>query len=160
MNRYVRVWVAVLGVALMLAQACASAAAGLSGETDTDARLRRLDESFRCVVCQNQSLADSNAELAADLRAQIRDQVRSGATDEQIKAYMVRRYGDFVLYRPPLKPVTWALWLGPFIVLAAGAWAMWRSIAHRRGLSAAALDAGERARVAALRGHEEEGAAS
>ncbi|MFX1761787.1 cytochrome c-type biogenesis protein CcmH [Paraburkholderia sp. A1RI-2L] len=160
MNRLARAWAARLAIGLMLAHACASAAAGISGETGTDARLRRLEESFRCVVCQNQSLADSNAELAADLRAQIRDQVRSGATDEQIKAWMVRRYGDFVLYRPPLKPVTWALWLGPFIVLAAGAWTMWCSIVRRRGLSAAALDAGERARVASLRGHEEEGAAS
>ncbi|CAB3778989.1 Cytochrome c-type biogenesis protein CcmH [Paraburkholderia caffeinitolerans] len=158
MNRPMRAWAARLGIALMVAHASTIAIA--AGEVDADARLRRLDESFRCVVCQNQSLADSNAELAADLRTQIRDQVRSGATDEQIKAYMVRRYGDFVLYRPPLKPVTWALWLGPFIVLAAGAWAMWRSIVHRRGLSAAALDAGERARVASLRGHEEEGAAS
>ncbi|SAK78516.1 Cytochrome c-type biogenesis protein CcmH precursor [Caballeronia pedi] len=93
-------------------------------ETPDDERARHLAEHFRCVVCQNQSLADSNAELAADLRARIREQVGQGASDEQIQAYMVRRYGDFVLYRPPVKPVTWALWFGPFAVLAAGALAM------------------------------------
>ncbi|MCC8405398.1 cytochrome c-type biogenesis protein CcmH [Paraburkholderia sp. MMS20-SJTN17] len=131
-----------------------------SGESGVDARLRQLNESFRCVVCQNQSLADSNAELAADLRARIRDQVRGGATDEQIRAYMVRRYGDFVLYRPPLKPATWALWLGPFAVLLAGAFAMWRSVAARRDLNIPALNADERARAVALRGDEDgEGAA-
>ena len=93
-------------------------------ESPDDERARRLAEHFRCVVCQNQSLADSTADLAADLRARIREQVGQGASDEQIQAYMVRRYGDFVLYRPPVKPVTWALWFGPFAVLAAGAVAM------------------------------------
>jgi cytochrome c-type biogenesis protein CcmH len=93
-------------------------------ESPDDERARRLAEHFRCVVCQNQSLADSNANLAADLRARIREQVGQGASDAQIQAYMVRRYGDFVLYRPPVKPVTWPLWFGPFAVLAAGALAM------------------------------------
>ncbi|GJH11642.1 cytochrome c-type biogenesis protein CcmH [Caballeronia novacaledonica] len=97
-----------------------------------DERARRLAEHFRCVVCQNQSLADSNASLAADLRARIREQVEHGASDEQIESYMVRRYGDFVLYRPPVKPVTWALWFGPFAVLAAGAIAMARHIRRAR----------------------------
>ncbi|WP_321795454.1 cytochrome c-type biogenesis protein [Caballeronia sp. J97] len=106
-----------------------------------DERARHLAEHFRCVVCQNQSLADSNADLAADLRARIREQVGQGASDQQIQAYMVRRYGDFVLYRPPVKPVTWALWFGPFAVLAAGAIAMAlhirraRHARHRRSSS-------------------------
>jgi cytochrome c-type biogenesis protein CcmH len=104
---------------LLMGIACAHAQ-----ESPDDERARHLAEHFRCVVCQNQSLADSNANLAADLRAQIREQVGRGASDEQIRAYMVRRYGDFVLYRPPVKPVTWALWFGPFAVLAAGALAM------------------------------------
>ena len=90
-------------------------------DSSNDERARHLAERFRCVVCQNQSLADSNATLAADLRARIREQVDQGASDEQIQAYMVRRYGDFVLFRPPVKPVTWALWFGPFAALAAGA---------------------------------------
>ncbi|WP_233802211.1 cytochrome c-type biogenesis protein [Paraburkholderia sp. HP33-1] len=154
MRRRARLPAACLVVAMTLAPVCVMAT---SGESGVDARLRQLDESFRCVVCQNQSLADSNAELAADLRAQIRDQVRGGATDEQIRAYMVHRYGDFVLYQPPMKPATWALWLGPLMVLVAGAFAMWRSIAVRRDLTIPALDADERASAGALRGDEEEG---
>ncbi|SAK81448.1 Cytochrome c-type biogenesis protein CcmH precursor [Caballeronia hypogeia] len=101
-------------------------------DSPNDARARQLAEHFRCVVCQNQSLADSNASLAADLRARIREQVEQGASDEQIQAYMVRRYGDFVLYRPPVKPVTWALWFGPLAVLLAGALAMARHIRRAR----------------------------
>ena len=106
---------ALLAVFALLAQA---------QESPDDERARHLAEHFRCVVCQNQSLADSNASLAADLRARIREQVGQGASDEQIQTYMVQRYGDFVLYRPPMKPATWALWFGPFVVLAAGALAM------------------------------------
>ncbi|BAN28105.1 cytochrome c-type biogenesis protein [Caballeronia insecticola] len=101
-------------------------------ESPGDERARRLAEHFRCVVCQNQSLADSNASLAADLRARIREQVAQGASDEQIQAFMVQRYGDFVLYRPPVKPVTWPLWFGPLAVLAAGALAMARHIRRAR----------------------------
>ncbi|SAK95921.1 Cytochrome c-type biogenesis protein CcmH precursor [Caballeronia calidae] len=101
-------------------------------ESRDDERARHLAERFRCVVCQNQSLADSNANLAADLRARIREQVEQGASDEQIQAYMVRRYGDFVLYRPPMKPVTWALWFGPLAVLLAGALAMAMHIRRAR----------------------------
>jgi cytochrome c-type biogenesis protein CcmH len=101
-------------------------------ESPDDERARRLAEHFRCVVCQNQSLADSNASLAADLRARIREQVEHRASDDEIRSYMVRRYGDFVLYRPPVKPVTWALWFGPFAVLAAGAVAMARHIRRAR----------------------------
>jgi cytochrome c-type biogenesis protein CcmH len=95
-------------------------AAHASAQSASDARIRQLTEGFRCVVCQNQSLADSNAPLAADLRAQIREQVANGASDDDIRAYMVRRYGDFVLYRPPMKAATLALWFGPLAALALG----------------------------------------
>ncbi|RKF46649.1 cytochrome c-type biogenesis protein [Paraburkholderia fungorum] len=122
-----------------------------------DARVHGLAESFRCLVCQNQTLADSNADLAADLRERIREQVRAGATDAWIRDYMVRRYGDFVLYRPPLKPLTWALWFGPFAALAAGAWVAWRAIGRRRGLAAQPLDHDERRRVDALMAAADEG---
>lgn len=154
MNRFARLGFLCLLAAMSLPPGFAIAAPGESGD---DARARHLDESFRCVVCQNQSLADSNAELAADLREQIRKQVRAGATDEQIRSYMVGRYGDFVLYRPPMKPVTWALWLGPFIVLLAGACALWRSITDRRELDVAPLDTNESARAAALLAQAREG---
>lgn len=138
------------GAAALLLAISLGAAANVSVEQIEDARVRNLAESFRCLVCQNQTLADSNADLAADLRERIREQVSKGATDAQIQAYMVRRYGDFVLYRPPLKPLTWALWLGPFAALAAGAWILWRTIRRRRGITARPLDANERRRVEAL----------
>ena len=83
-------------------------------------RYRRLINELRCLVCQNQNLADSNAELAQDLRRKTYDMIRSGASDVEIINYMVARYGEFVLYRPPLSSSTALLWIGPFILLATG----------------------------------------
>lgn len=81
------------------------------------ARYEQLTEQLRCLVCQNQTIADSNAELAQDLREQVREMLRAGRSDEEIAQYMVDRYGDFVLYKPPVRPSTWLLWGGPFILL-------------------------------------------
>ena len=86
----------------------------------TEQRLKVLAEELRCLVCQNQTIADSNAPLALDLRNQIRAQVAAGRSDDQIRTYMVDRYGDFVLYRPPFKASTALLWVGPFALLAFG----------------------------------------
>lgn len=83
-------------------------------------RAVKLAEVLRCLVCQNQSIADSNAPLARDLKGQIREQIEQGRSDEEILDFMVARYGDFVLYRPPVKSVTWALWVGPFLALFVG----------------------------------------
>jgi cytochrome c-type biogenesis protein CcmH len=85
-----------------------------------EARLKNLAEELRCLVCQNQTIADSSAPLAYDLRNQIRAQIAAGRSDDEIRAYMVDRYGDFVLYRPPFKATTAALWLGPFLLIAVG----------------------------------------
>jgi cytochrome c-type biogenesis protein CcmH len=117
--------------AMSFALALAALNAHAADESDAS-RIRHLDESFRCVVCQNQSLADSAAPLAAELRTRIREQAAAGATDDEIRSYMVSRYGDFVLYRPPMKPLTWALWFGPLIALALGAVAMARAIRRAR----------------------------
>ena len=87
---------------------------------DQEAQYRTLIDELRCLVCQNQNLADSNAELAKDLRAKVYRMVREGKSSEEVVDYMVERYGDFVLYRPPLKPVTVLLWLGPFLLLLVG----------------------------------------
>jgi len=95
-------------------------------------RLKDLAEELRCLVCQNQTIADSNATLALDLRNQIRQQVAQGRTDDQIRAYMVARYGDFVLYRPPLKATTVMLWLGPLALLLVGAGVFW-TVVQKRG---------------------------
>jgi cytochrome c-type biogenesis protein CcmH len=87
---------------------------------EAERRLRKLEEELRCLVCQNQTLADSDADLAVDLRRQVESMVAAGRSDAQIKDYLVERYGDFVLYRPPVQRNTLALWLGPFLLLAVG----------------------------------------
>jgi cytochrome c-type biogenesis protein CcmH len=103
-----------------------------SENLETENRIRSLEEKLRCLVCQNQTLADSNAELAADLRKQVRDQVAAGKSDAQIVDYLVQRYGDFVLYEPPFKGTTVLLWVGPFVLLAAAALVLVRIIRRRR----------------------------
>ena len=95
-------------------------------------RVAGLAHELRCLVCQNQSLAESNAPLAVDLRNQIREQLAKGASEGDVREFMVARYGDFVLYNPPLKATTLALWVGPFVLLVAGAWFLWRRLARRR----------------------------
>jgi cytochrome c-type biogenesis protein CcmH len=95
-------------------------------------RLLTLAEDLRCLVCQNQTLADSNAPLAEDLRNEIREQMRKGSTDLEIVDYLVARYGDFVRYRPPLKATTILLWFGPALLLAVGFAVLVRRVRRRR----------------------------
>src|SRR5919197_3933594 len=95
-------------------------------------RVHDLSSDLRCLVCQNQTLADSNAPLAVDLRNQIREQLKAGKSERDVRAFMVERYGDFVLYRPPFKALTAALWLGPFVLLILSAWILYRRVARRR----------------------------
>nr|WP_240901180.1 cytochrome c-type biogenesis protein [Thioalkalivibrio sp. XN8] len=94
-------------------------------------RYERLINEFRCVVCQNQSVAESNVDLARDLRRITRDMILEGKTDEEIKAFMTDRYGDFVLYDPPLKPITYLLWGAPVILLLVGAAVMVTVVGRR-----------------------------
>ena len=89
-------------------------------------------EELRCLVCQNQTLADSSAPLAEDLRREVRELAQQGKTDAEIKQYLVARYGDFVLYKPPVKPTTWLLWFGPFAFLLGGG-LVWLVVLRRRG---------------------------
>ena len=96
-----------------------------------DTRLKSLENELRCLVCQNQTLAESNAPLAEDLRKEVRDLATGGRSDDEIRAYLVARYGDFVLYRPPVKSTTYVLWFGPFVLLVAGAVVWWR-LSRRR----------------------------
>ncbi len=95
-------------------------------------RAAALAEQLRCLVCQNQSIAESNAELAVDLRREINEQIRAGRSDQQIVDFMVARYGDFVLYRPPLKSHTWLLWFGPALLAIAALLAFMRALRNRR----------------------------
>ena len=91
-------------------------------------RVTSLAHELRCLVCQNQTIADSNAALAQDLRNQIREQLKAGKSERDVIDFMVARYGDFVLYRPPFKATTVALWTGPFVLLALGAWLLFRRV--------------------------------
>jgi len=102
-------------------------------QTALDERLRRLETDLRCLVCQNQTLADSNAGLADDLRREVRALAVAGKSDDEIRAYLVERYGDFVLYDPPVKPTTWLLWFGPFALLLVGGGVWWIIMRRRRG---------------------------
>lgn len=92
----------------------------LADDPAIEQRLIVISEEMRCLVCQNESLAGSRSDLANDLRREIRNLIKEGKTDDQIRSFMVERYGDFVLYRPPVKPITWFLWIGPFVILLAG----------------------------------------
>ena len=98
----------------------AKEAAPLAQDPVLEQRLIRISEEMRCLVCQNESLAGSRSDLANDLRREIRTLIQEGKSDDQIRSFMVERYGDFVLYRPPVKPITWLLWIGPFVILAMG----------------------------------------
>jgi cytochrome c-type biogenesis protein CcmH len=114
----------------------AHAADAIPTESDPVAQSRtvKLTEKLRCLVCQNQTIADSSAELAVDLRRQVREQVAAGKTDQQIIDYMVARYGDFVLYEPPLRATTLLLWGGPALLLILGAVVLLRILKQRREL--------------------------
>lgn len=117
-----------------LAAALVAFATFVFAQPDLDARLKKLEDELRCLVCQNQSLADSNAPLAEDLRREVRALAVAGKSDEEIKQFLVARYGDFVLYNPPVKSTTWLLWFGPFVLLAGGA-LVWWAILRRRSRS-------------------------
>jgi cytochrome c-type biogenesis protein CcmH len=105
-----------------------------------DTRLKSLETQLRCLVCQNQTLAESEAPLAEDLRKEVRELAVSGKSDDAIRSYLVARYGDFVLYKPPVKPTTYVLWFGPFLLLACGV-LVWWIVVRRRAACAGEEDA-------------------
>lgn len=103
-------------------------------------RMIKLSEDLRCLVCQNESLAGSHAELAEDLRREIRAQMKAGKSDREVLDYLIARYGDFVLYQPPFKPVTYLLWLGPLLFLLIGGGVWYATLKKRRALKETPLD--------------------
>ena len=138
--------VKLLGIVLFLASlACAAQ----NPEASLDRRVTNLAKELRCLVCQNETLADSQAPLAADLRNQIREQLAAGKSEREVVDFLVARYGDFVLYNPPFKASTVLLWIGPFLFLAFGAWVLVRFVRRRR-VPEPELSAAERAQAAKL----------
>jgi cytochrome c-type biogenesis protein CcmH len=128
---------ALLGGALLMTwPAAAREAVPVGTDPALQARMMKLATVLRCLVCQNQTIADSHAELAEDLRKQILELMAQGKTDEQVMDYMVARYGDFVLYRPPIKTTTLLLWFGPGVLVLLGGYAFYRAARQRNRGSA------------------------
>lgn len=129
----------------------ANEAPPLAEDPVVEQRLVVIAEELRCLVCQNESLAGSRAELAMDLRREVRSLIKSGKTDAEIKEFLVSRYGDFILYRPPVKPSTWLLWFGPLLLLLGAIWIL-ISIVRRnqQQKDIPVIDEQQRARAQAL----------
>ncbi len=137
--------VAAAALALACAAVPAQQAAPRAADPALEAQVLRIADELRCLVCQNETIAASNADLAVDLRQQIRSQLQQGRSEAQIRDFMVQRYGEFVLYRPPVKGSTWALWAGPFVLLLVAAGALVAT-------APPPLDAAERERLRQLLG--------
>lgn len=114
------IWLALMALLLFAPSAWAGEARPLGDDPAVEERLKHLAVELRCLVCQNQTLADSNAPLAEDLRREVREMIVKNMNDKEIIDFLVSRYGDFVLYRPPLKSTTTLLWVGPFVLLVGG----------------------------------------
>lgn len=134
-----RRWGPALALVLLVGSATAQEAQPSVADPALEVRVLRIAEELRCLVCQNETIAASSADLAVDLRKQIRTQLGQGKSEREILDFMVERYGDFVLYRPPLKMTTLLLWAGPFALLALGVGVLLRTLAGRK--RAAATDA-------------------
>jgi cytochrome c-type biogenesis protein CcmH len=141
-------------LALTLQPLQAKEAAPLAEDPVIEQRLMAISEELRCLVCQNESLAGSRADLAQDLRREVRELLKAGKSDQEVKDFLVSRYGDFVLYRPQVKPTTYLLWAGPFLLLLAGLFGLIRFLRARAATAdpkeALPLSDAERARAEAL----------
>ena len=135
----------------MAGTAMAQQARPMADDPVLEERLMNLSRELRCLVCQNETLADSRADLAVDLRNEIREQMKAGKTDQEIIAFLTARYGDFVLYRPPVKATTYFLWFGPFVLLLGGLFLLFHYVKQRRQLiTEKPLSADQRRDVEAL----------
>ena len=139
-------------MALQLAvSSFAGEAPPLAEDPVVEQRLVVISEELRCLVCQNESLAGSRADLAMDLRREIRTLIKDGKSDSEIRDYLVSRYGDFVLYRPLVKPLTWMLWFGPFLLLIGALFGLVRMVRRSAAnTKTPSLDAAQRAKAQSL----------
>jgi cytochrome c-type biogenesis protein CcmH/NrfF len=119
-------------------QAHAADAPNVAADPALEARVNALSAELRCLVCQNQTIADSHADLAIDLKNQVREQLKAGRSEKDVIAYMTQRYGDFVLYRPPFKATTALLWGGPALLVLIGVGLFWRSLRASQAVPPAA----------------------
>ena len=146
-----RPWLVIVMALLLAAPVAAKEAAPLAADEAVEKRLVTIAEDLRCLVCQNESLAGSHAELAEDLRREVRSLLLEGKTDQEVKDFLVSRYGDFVLYEPPVKPTTWLLWAGPFLFLVMGVGALIVYLRRRsKRIAPEVLSEEEKQRAAAL----------
>jgi cytochrome c-type biogenesis protein CcmH len=136
-------WLGLLCLSLFLSVASANEAAPAVADPALEARMLNITAELRCLVCQNQTIADSHADLAVDLRQQVREMLQKGMTDQQIAEYMTDRYGDFVLYRPPFKSTTMLLWIGPGVMLVLGLLMLVLMLRRRSRMPADRFDADE-----------------
>jgi cytochrome c-type biogenesis protein CcmH len=147
-----KISIAILMTLFMLGVVKAQTAQPASGDDPViEERLRHLSKELRCLVCQNETLADSQAGLAEDLRREIREQLKAGKSDKEIINFLTQRYGQFILYRPQVTPTTYLLWFGPFVLLGIGMLVLFRYIRQRRdSISETPLTIEERRRAAEL----------
>ena len=145
------IWLALMALLLFAPSAWAGEARPLGDDPAVEERLKHLAVELRCLVCQNQTLADSNAPLAEDLRREVREMIVKNMSDKEIIDFLVSRYGDFVLYRPPLKSTTTLLWVGPFVLLVGGGIALVVALKRRgKKVADAAITEEEHRRVEQL----------
>jgi cytochrome c-type biogenesis protein CcmH len=144
-------WLAFFLALQLAATSWAGEAAPLAEDPVVEQRLIGIAEELRCLVCQNESLAGSRADLALDLRREIRTLIKAGKTDAEIMDFMVSRYGDFVRYRPPVNPITWLLWFGPFVLLIGAGVILVRMVrGNQRDDAPKVLDAAQREKAQSL----------
>ncbi|MCL6263833.1 cytochrome c-type biogenesis protein [Craterilacuibacter sp. RT1T] len=144
-------WAQALAAALLLLATTLALAAPLpADEAMVDARLKAISRELRCLVCQNETLADSNAKLAQNLRREVRKLIADGHSDSEVISFLTERYGDFVRYRPPFKPLTWLLWLGPLALFSCGALMLRHIVQRQKQQAAPPPDAATAARIHAL----------
>jgi cytochrome c-type biogenesis protein CcmH len=138
--RFVALLALALNLGLGLSAVQANEAVPASNDPVLEARMLRITTELRCLVCQNQTIADSHADLAVDLRQQVREMLQKGQTDQQVLDYMTARYGDFVLYRPPFKTTTILLWVGPAVMGVLGLFVLVRILRKRSQMPADQFD--------------------
>lgn len=135
----------------------ANVALPVAENPELEKRVQAISEELRCLVCQNQTIADSHADLAIDLKNQVREMLALGKSNKEVTDYMVQRYGDFVLYRPPVKNTTWLLWFGPFLLLAGGIGFLVLKLKNRKASEDLPLDQMQRAAELLRSGDDNEG---